>query len=124
MSSLKVVAKCALPSWTFDQIQNARGNMRKRQNLLDFSGDDVECLLCGLTFSRFASTGVLERDFWKSAEGQELLEKDFVAVAKKMCPICSSSERQRLRYLFLRDRMKNLEKSKFSMHVVPPLSWI
>jgi SAM-dependent methyltransferase len=120
MSSLKIVAKRALPTWAFDRVRNARVNKRKRRNLVAYAGDDVECPLCGLTFSTFASTGVLEREFWKSSEGQDLLGKDFVAVAKKMCPICSSSERQRLQFVFLRDRMKMLEMSKFSMLDVAP----
>ena len=63
---------------------------------------------------------MLEREFWKSQEGHALLEKDFIAVAQKKCPVCNASERHRLQYFFLCDRMKILQTSGLSVLDVAP----
>lgn len=118
--SIKVLAKRVLSPSAVLRIQLIRNRWRNRRNLIAYAGHNVECPLCGLTFDRFAPTGVLKRNFWKSAHGRNLLGKDFIAVAQKMCPNCHSSERHRLQYLFLRDRMKILDMSGFSLLDVAP----
>jgi SAM-dependent methyltransferase len=120
LKSLKIFAKRVLSSSAVLRLQQIRNWWRKRRNLFVYAGDNVECPLCDLTFDRFASTGVLEREFWRSAQGKALLKKDFVAVAQKMCPNCHSSERQRLQYFFLRDRLKIFNLSGLSLLDVAP----
>jgi len=65
-------------------------------------------------------TGALERPFWKSAEGQALLQLDYINVANAMCPFCRSSERHRLLYFYLRDRMSFFQMKGVKLLDVAP----
>jgi SAM-dependent methyltransferase len=68
---------------------------------LKYSGDAVTCPFCERSFSRFRPTGALERPFWRSPEGLELLNSPEINVANAQCPKCGSGERQRLLYFYL-----------------------
>lgn len=120
MLGLKHFIKRMLSGPALDRLRVMRKWSRRKWRLLKYKGNKVECPLCGLSFSMFAPTGVLEREFWKSPEGEKLLKKDFISVAQKMCPICRSSERQRLQYFFLKDRMRVLDRQDFTLLDVAP----
>ena len=69
-------------------------------------GNRVHCVLCGWRFRKFLPTGILEREFWKSADGREIRKLPHVTICNAKCPKCGSSERQRLFYLYMKDKMK------------------
>lgn len=120
MNSLKSLAKRILPHRVNQIIRRTLQGWRKVRNRVVYAGDNIQCPLCENEFGRFASTGVLDREFWQTDEGKQLLKKDFIAVAQKKCPNCGSSERQRLQYFFLRDRLQILSGPTISILDVAP----
>jgi|TARA_B100001964_G_scaffold238971_1_gene305446 SAM-dependent methyltransferase len=81
----------------YDQRRLIKNELRQ----LKYSGDAVTCPFCERSFSRFRPTGALERSFWRSSEGLELLKSPEINVANAQCPKCGSGERQRLLYFYL-----------------------
>ena len=76
-------------------------------------GNKVNCVLCGSSFRKFLPTGILERDFWKSTEGFEIRKLPHVTICNAKCAKCGSSERQRLFYIYMKnkqgfDKQKNI----------------
>ena len=67
-------------------------------------GNRVHCVLCGWRFRKFLPTGILEREFWKSADGREIRKLPHVTICNAKCPKCGSSERQRLFYLYMKNK--------------------
>ena len=120
MKNLVQSAKHILPEWVLVRLRTWRRKTRRIWTLATYAGDNVECPLCGMTFCRFAPTGVLERAFWMSDTGRQLLGLDFIAVPQKMCPGCGSSERHRLQYLYLRDRLNIADQRDISLLDVAP----
>jgi SAM-dependent methyltransferase len=84
------------------------------------AGSAVECPFCERTFSHFRATGVLERPFWQSSEGQGLLQLPYITVPNALCPRCGSGERHRLLYLYLRDRLSLLERPPTKLLDIAP----
>ena len=74
-------------------------------------GDRVKCVLCGCSFRKFLPSGILERDFWKSTEGSEIRKLPHVTICNAKCPKCGSSERQRLFYIYMKNK-KDFDKQK------------
>lgn len=86
-------------TWKFLNHQETLINNQLRQ--LKYAGNTVECPFCDKSFSKFRPTGALDRLFWCSHEGLELLESPEINVANAKCPKCGSGERQRLLYFYL-----------------------
>ena len=104
MSAVKNSLKAILPESVKVEYRRAARyyNHKKRSiNNLKYMGNAVTCPFCEKSFSRFRPTGVLDRLFWQSPEGMELLESPEINVADSQCPKCGSGERQRLLYFYL-----------------------
>jgi SAM-dependent methyltransferase len=108
MSIVKTSLKSILPGNVVGEYRrglryyNYQKRLIKNQlRQLKYVGDAVTCPFCKRSFSRFRPTGALERPFWCSTEGLELLKSPEINVANAQCPKCGSGERQRLLYFYL-----------------------
>lgn len=119
-ATLKRLARKALPQSVQRRLAEAYSICRRTRRRVKYAGRAVECPFCGGHFSRFAPTGAKERPFWRSAEGQALLELDYINVANAMCPWCRSSERHRLLYFYLRDRLDFFQMKGIKLLDVAP----
>jgi SAM-dependent methyltransferase len=84
---------------------NQKALINNQLQQLKFFGNAVACPFCKKSFSGFKPTGALDRPFWRSPEGLELLKSPIINVANAMCPKCRSGERQRLLYFYLKDEI-------------------
>ena len=82
------------------------GIAKKRVRLMRMAGDAVECPFCGGKWKSWVPSGVLEREFWRAPEARALLQHDYITLCNRLCPKCKSSERHRLAYFYLRDKLK------------------
>ena len=87
---------------------------------LQYFGNAVTCPFCEKTFSRFKPTGALDRPFWRSSEGLELLKSREINVANATCPKCRSGERQRLLYFYLMDKIDFFNQKGIKLLDVAP----
>jgi SAM-dependent methyltransferase len=98
--------------------------IREFYKAIRYHGNKVNCPFCGYSFSKFLPTGALNRSFWKSNEGKELLKRDHVNVANAKCPICGSGERHRLLYFYLLEKVKIMDKRNINLLDVAPDNFI
>ncbi len=91
--------------WSYLALLAARRRISVLARSYYYTGNAVQCPFCKGRFRRFLPTGVLDREFWQSEEGRATLSLDFVTVCNQQCPRCGSSERHRLAYFFLKDKI-------------------
>jgi|TARA_B100000315_G_scaffold71553_1_gene65185 SAM-dependent methyltransferase len=88
------------------KVYNSGKNAIKNQlRQVKYAGNEVTCPFCEKSFSGFRPTGALNRAFWRSTEGLELLKFPEINVANAQCPKCGSGERQRLLYFYLKEEL-------------------
>ena len=121
MSEVKKSIKAILPESVIDQYRGSLKYYNSRKNIIRnqlrqmrYAGSKVICPFCEKSFSCFKPTGVLDRFFWRSAEGLKLIESPEINVANAQCPKCGSGERQRLLYFYLKEKLNffNLKEIK------------
>ena len=127
MSVVKTSLKSILPGYVVGEYRRGlryynyqKGLIKNQLRQLKYVGDAATCPFCERSFSRFRPTGALERPFWRSPEGLELLRSPEINVANATCPKCRSGERQRLLYFYLKDKINFFELKGIKVLDVAP----
>jgi SAM-dependent methyltransferase len=127
MGAVKTSLKEVLPDPLVAGYRKGSGYYFRQKRLinnklsqLQYFGNAVTCPFCEKTFSRFKPTGALDRPFWRSSEGLELLKSREINVANATCPKCRSGERQRLLYFYLMDKIDFFNQKGIKLLDVAP----
>ena len=127
MGAVKTSLKEVLPDPLVAGYRKGSGYYFRQKRLinnklsqLQYFGNAVTCPFCEKTFSRFKATGALDRPFWRSSEGLELLKSREINVANATCPKCRSGERQRLLYFYLMDKIDFFNQKGIKLLDVAP----
>jgi len=119
MSAIRRIVKRIVPEWVLLLRYEAYDRLSYYPRLLVRVGTRLECPLCGWHFRRFRPAGY---------HYPVIVEKRVIGGhyhADNVCPRCLSNARERLAYLFLRDRTSLFRQDVLLLHVAPEpeLAW-